>query len=86
MMLLFQDRLEEEMFSRSIQLLLNVENGVLTLDDELIGCRSGDVQLKTVSSRKAGKDGPAVDTVACAVTSVTFGMRLRCSGESQVII
>eukprot|EP00957_Ditylum_brightwellii_P058160 4410524-Ditylum_brightwellii.AAC.1 len=78
------DHLKEEMFSCSIQLLLNVENGVLTLDDELIRYCFGDVQLKTVSDWKAGKDGPVVDTVACAVTSVTFGMQLHCSGESQI--
>ena len=75
--------LEKEMFSRSIDTLLHKDNGVLVIDDELISSRANDVETKTVSQRKTGKEGPVVDCVSCYFTSVLFGLRLRVKGESQ---
>ena len=75
--------LEKEMFSRSVKTLLNRDNGSLVIDDELISSRAGDVEQKTVSERKSGKEGPVSNCIACSFTSVLFGLRLRVKGESQ---
>ncbi len=75
--------LETEAFENSIQLLLNKTNGVPVVDDELIPSRAGDVERKAVTNRKAGKEGPVADCIACSQTSVIFGMRLRVQGETE---
>ena len=59
------------------------KNGVLTYDDEMIGSRANDVEGKSLSNRKAAKEGPVADCVSCALTSVLFGMRLRVKGETE---
>ena len=66
--------LEKEVFSKSVETLLNRSNGHLVIDDELIGSRSKDVESKTLSNRKAGKEGPSADCVACSFTSVLYGV------------
>ena len=53
------------------------------MDDELIGSRAGDVETKTLSCKKAGKDGPVADCVADSLLSIVLGMRLRVKGEKQ---
>ena len=73
--------LERELFTKSVETLLCRSNGNLVIDDELIGSRAKDVECKALSHRKAGKEGPAADAVACSFTSVLFGMRLRVRGE-----
>ena len=75
--------LEKEAFKNSIQLLLNRTDGVLVVDDELIPSRAGDVERKAVTNRKAGKEGPVADCIACSQTSVIFGMRLRVQGDKE---
>ena len=75
--------LEKEMFTRNIGTLLNRSNGSLVIDDELLSSRAGDVEQKTVSERKSGKEGPVSDCIACSFTSVLFGLRIRLKGESQ---
>ena len=73
--------LEKEIFVRSVETLLNNKNGNIVIDDELIGSRAKDVETKSVSHRKAGKEGPTCDAIACSFTSVLFGARLRVRGE-----
>ncbi len=63
--------------------MLQKDNGVLVIDDELISSRANDVNTKTVSERKTGKEGPVVNCISCSFTSVLFGLRLRVKGESQ---
>ena len=75
--------LEKEAFKNTIQLLLNKKNGVLVVDDELIPSRASDVERKAVTNRKAGKEGPVADCIACSQTSVIFGMRLRVQGDTE---
>ena len=75
--------LEKIVFERSIKTLLNCSNGSLVIDDELISSRAKDVESKTVSNRKAGKEGPVSDCLACSLTSVLYGMRLRVKGVTQ---
>ena len=73
--------LEKDFFERSVETLLCRKNGNIVIDDELIGSRAKDVETKALSHRKAGKEGPATDAIACSFTSVLFGMRLRIRGE-----
>ena len=76
-------KIEELIFERSVKTLLNKENGSLVIDDELISSCAKDVESKTLSNRKAGKEGPVSDCIACSVTNVLFGLRLRVSGVNQ---
>ena len=62
---------------------MNRTNGSLIIDDELISSRAKDVESKTVSNRKAGKEGPVSNCLACSLTSVLYGMRLRVKGVTQ---
>ena len=78
------EELEEKMFAPSIKLILNKKNGELVLDDELIGSRSSDVECKTLSYRKAGKDGPVVDAIADSHLGCILGMHLRVKGETEL--
>jgi hypothetical protein len=75
--------LERLVFEQSATHLLNKHNGVLVIDDELISSRASDVEAKTISNRKAGKEGPVADCVSCSVTNMLYGVRLRVKGERQ---
>ena len=66
--------LEKEIFSRSIDTLFHKDNGVLVIDKILISSRANDVETKTVSERKTGKEGQLADCVSCSFTSVLFGL------------
>jgi hypothetical protein len=68
--------LETIMFQRSIDVLLNTNNGSIVVDDELISSKSKGVQNKIVSHRKAGKEGPGSENAACSVSSCLFGTSL----------
>ena len=41
------------------------------------------METKTVSNRKSRKEGPVSNCVACSLTNVMFGLRLRTQGISQ---
>ena len=53
------------------------------LDDELIGSRAQDVEKKTLSDRKADKEGPVADCLVDSLASIVYGFGLRISGESE---
>ena len=76
--------LEEKMFAPSIKLIMNKKNDELVLDDELIGSHSSDVECKTLSYRKAGKEGPVIDDIADSHLGCILGMRLRVKGETEL--
>ena len=75
--------IEHDLFAASVEILLYKKNGTIVIDDELIGCRASDVEKKTLSKRKRGKDGPVADCVACSATGVLYGMRIRARGETE---
>ena len=56
----------EKMILRSqyVTTLLNKCGSVLVIDDKLISSRADDVETKTISNRKTGKEGPVSDCVA----------------------
>ena len=76
--------LEKDMFAKSVETLMNRSDAHLVIDDELIGSWLKDVESKSLSNRKAGKEGPTADCIACSFTSVLFGVRLRVRGEKLV--
>ena len=76
--------LEDKMFQTSVNILMNKKSGELVLDDELIGSRSNDVECKTLSHRKSGKEGPVVDAIADSHVGCLLGMQLRVKGESEL--
>ena len=85
-----QDRLlvkmhsiEEVLFQNSVNLLLNRKSGSLVIDDELVASRANDVEAKMLTNRKKGKEGSVSDCIACSLTNVFYGMRLRTKGVTQ---
>ena len=78
------EKIEILFFEATVKTLLNTKDGVLVIDDELIPSRAKDVELKTVSNRKSGKEGPVADCMACSLLGIMYGMKLRSSGVSQV--
>lgn len=77
------EEIEKAMFNRSASFLFNTKNGVLVVDDELVGSRASDVESKAHSQRKTGVDGPVSDAMADSMICLLLGMRLRVTGESQ---
>ena len=78
-------KLEEAMFRKSVARLLKLQTSpVLVLDDELVSSRAQDVERKSHSDRKAGKDGPTADLVADAYSQVVYGFRLRQRGVKDL--
>ena len=75
--------LESLVFQKSVRDLINKENGFLVVDDELISSRAKDVEVKTISNRKTGKEGPVSDCVSCSLLDIMYGMRLRTSSVKQ---
>ncbi|KAL7456269.1 hypothetical protein ACHAWC_008134 [Mediolabrus comicus] len=75
--------LEQSLFKESVSVLFNTRNGCLVIDDELIPSRAQDVENKTISTRKTGKEGITSDMIAEALMCLLLGSRLRVTGESQ---
>jgi hypothetical protein len=76
------DKLNDLAFQESRK-LLDPASAVLVMDDELHGSRAQDVELKTVSDRKAGREGPVHDKLVDSMLSFVYGRRLRKKGESS---
>lgn len=57
----------------------------VTVDDDLYGTRARDNQVKTLSNRKADKEGHSADVICEALFRITLGVRFRRRGESQSI-
>ena len=60
----------------------NKKNGLLVLDDELVPSHATDVELKTVSNCKSGKEGPVSSCISDSQIGTLFAMRLRTKGVS----
>ena len=54
-----------------------------TLDDDLYGARASDNQVKTLSARKADREGNTADAMADALFRVTLMIMFRRRGEGQ---
>ena len=63
--------------------LIDTKDGYVVVDNELVPSRAGDVESKTVSEMKTGKEGPVADCFDDSPIGILLGMRLRVTGESQ---
>ena len=57
-------------FVRSVETLLNQSTRSVVINDELIPSCAGDIEQKTLSQRKAGKDDPVSDCIVCSFTCI----------------
>ena len=74
----------EDIVFRSSRDLFFVPNHLtVTLDNDLIGSRSKEIQNKLLSQRKAAKEGHSADLLYENFMSVVLHSRLRRLGESQ---
>jgi hypothetical protein len=71
------------MFERSIHYFFDRDYGCYVFDDELLASKAVDVELRTLSDRKAGGEGPTVDCLCDAFLQVVLGMRLRTTADTQ---
>ena len=62
--------------------MLDKKNGLLVLDDELVSSHATDVELKTVSDCKSGKEGPVFNYISNSQIGTLFAMQLRTKGVS----
>lgn len=65
------------------KLFLSPSHLFATLDDDLYGSRATGNQEKTLSNRKAYKEGHVADVFADALFRITLAVRFRRRGESQ---
>ncbi len=75
--------LEGKMFERSMHFFFDRENGCYVYDDELLASKATDVELRMLSDRKAGGEGPTIDCLCDAFLQVVLGMRLRTTADTQ---
>lgn len=79
------DTFEKTAYAMSRGVFLTPVHTMVTLDDDLHGTRSKLNPVKTLSSRKADREGHAADTICDAFFRITLGARLRRRGEAQAI-
>lgn len=77
------DVFENTAYDMSRKVFFTPVHTFATLDDDLYGTRAKDNQVKTLSSRKADREGHAADTVADALFRVTLAVRFRRRGQTQ---
>ena len=76
-------KLENLAFQKIAQDLIN-KKGYLVAGDDLISSRATDVEVKTISNRKTGNEGPISDCVdVLFLLNIMYGMRLRTSSVTQ---
>jgi hypothetical protein len=75
--------LKREIFQPSLETLLNKKNGTIVKDGILVPCRAADVEKKTLSCRKTGKEGPVADCMADSVNGKLFGMKIQELGKYE---
>jgi hypothetical protein len=76
--------LEQKPFERSINFFVDRENGCYVYDDELTASKANDVELRTLSDRKTGGEGPTIDSLVDTMFQVVLGMRLHTNADTQM--
>lgn len=66
---------ERACFRMTCKVFVNPIHTFSTLDDNLYGTRANDNQVKSVSQRKADRDGHSADSIACALFRATVIVR-----------
>lgn len=74
---------EETAFKMTAKIFMAPKHLFATLDDDLYGTRAADNQVKTLSARKADREGHVADSLADAFFRLTLALRFRRRGESQ---
>lgn len=74
--------LETLCFRETRRVYMNSSHMFATLDDDLFGTRANDNQVKSLSSRKADREGHSADAVADALTRIVLALRFRRRGEA----
>ena len=77
------DAFELICFRVTCNVFLNPVHTFTTLDDDLYGTRAGDNQMKSLSIRKADREGYTADAIADTLFRVTLIVRFRRRGEKQ---
>jgi hypothetical protein len=74
---------EKAAFRTSCRVFLTPNHTYATVDDELYGTRATDNQVKTLSTRKADREGHCADAIADALFRITFFVRFRRRGHTD---
>lgn len=74
---------ERSCFRETHKVFLNPVYMFRALDDDLYGTRVKDNQVKSLSARKADRDGDSADAIADSRFRVTLIVRFRRGGEKQ---
>lgn len=73
--------LEVTSFSLVLCVFFSPAHQMVTMDDDLIGTHVHDIQVKTLSSGKAEREGHMADVVAHALFHAVLSVRARRRGE-----
>ena len=73
---------ENVLMPRSRSMFFVPLHQVVTLDDDLMGTRSAENPVKTLSNRKADKEGHSTDVVADAFFRIVLAVRFRRRGRA----
>lgn len=76
--------MEQLAFRTSRKVYLHTTQMFATMDDDLFGTRSNNNQVKSISARKADREGHSADVIAEALSRVVIALRFRRRAESQV--
>jgi hypothetical protein len=76
--------LEKKVFERLVDLFLDSGYRGYVLDDELIASKAEDVELKILSTRKSGGEGPTCDCICDSYFQFVLAMRVQSTGDSQM--
>jgi hypothetical protein len=79
----YLDNFEKAAYEMTRKVFLTPMHTFATLDDDLYGTRAGDNQVKTLSIRKADREGHTADAIADALFRITLAVRFRRRGEQQ---
>jgi hypothetical protein len=69
--------LEKKVFERSVKFFFDTLYCSVALDDELMGSKAQDVEVKIVTNRKAEGEGPASDCICDSCLQLVLGMRIK---------
>lgn len=74
---------ERAAYRTTCKMFVSPTHTLATLDDDLYGTRPSDNQVKTISSRKADREGHTADAIADALFRITLMVRFRRRGVTQ---
>ena len=77
------EQFEKSSYRMSCRVFFVSDHSMITLDDDLYGTRANDCQVKTLSARKADREGHCAIVVADALFRTTLGVRFLRRGEPQ---